>query len=91
MRNPTPVRLGDPALQKELQSLLTSALQEVPDHYRAVIILHDVEALSMAEVAGCLNITVPTAKARAHRARLLLRQRLEEFMFGAPSGAGMVS
>ena len=91
MRNESPVRLGDPALQTELRSVLTSALQELPDHCRAVIILHDVEALSMAEVAGCLNITVPTAKARAHRARLLLRQRLEEFMSGAPSGVEMVS
>jgi DNA-directed RNA polymerase specialized sigma24 family protein len=37
----------------------------------------------MAEVADCLDIAVPTAKARAHRARLLLRQRLAVFMSGA--------
>ena len=83
--------LDDPALQSELRSVLTSALEELPDHYRAVIILHDVEALSMAEVADCLNITVPTAKARAHRARLLLRQRLAGFMAGAPSAVEMAS
>jgi RNA polymerase sigma-70 factor (ECF subfamily) len=77
--------LDDPAVQTELRSFLTSALEELPDHYRAVTILHDVEGLSMAEVAACLGITVPTAKARAHRARLLLRQRLAEFMAGAPS------
>jgi len=41
-----------------------------------------VDGMSMAEVAECLNITVPTAKARAHRARLLLRQRLGGFMSG---------
>ena len=78
--------LEDPAVQTELRGILTSALEELPDHYRAVIILHDVEGLSMAEVADCLDITVPAAKARAHRARLLLRQRLGEFMSGAPSG-----
>ena len=89
MHNPTSVRLGGPARQTELRSVLTSALQGLPHHYRAVIILHDVEALSMAEVAGCLNITVPTTKARAHRARLL-RQRLAEFMSGSPSGVEMV-
>ena len=33
--------------------------------------LHDDEGLSMAEVADCLNITVPTAKSRVHRARLV--------------------
>jgi RNA polymerase sigma-70 factor, ECF subfamily len=83
--------LDDPAVQTELRSVLTSALDELPDHYRAVTILHDVEGLSMAEVAGCLNITVPTAKARAHRARLFLRQRLAGFMSGATSGVEMVS
>ena len=75
--------LNDPAVQAELQSVLTSALAELPDHYRAVIVLHDVEGLSMAEVADCLEITVSTAKARTHRARLLLRQRLAGFMSGA--------
>jgi RNA polymerase sigma-70 factor (ECF subfamily) len=83
--------LGDPAMQTELRSTLTSALEELPDHYRAVIILHDIDGLPMAAVADCLNITVPTAKARAHRARLLLRQRLGEFMSGAPSGAAVAS
>jgi hypothetical protein len=58
---------------------------------RAVAILHDVEGLSMAEVADCLDITVPTAKARAHRARLLLRQCLGGFMSGATSGVEMAS
>ena len=49
-------------------------------HYRAVITLYDVYGWSMAGVAACLGITPSTAKARAHRARLLLRQRLGEFM-----------
>ena len=84
-------RLDDPAVQSELRSVLTSALAELPDHHRAVIILHDVEGLSMAEVADCLHVTVPTAKARAHRARLLLRQRLGEFMSGASSAVEMAS
>lgn len=83
--------LDDPTVQIELRSVLTSALEELPDHYRAVIILHDVDGMPMAEVAECLDITVPTAKARAHRARLLLRQRLGQFMSGAPSAAEMVS
>jgi hypothetical protein len=62
-------------LQTELRSVLTSALEELPDHYRAVTILHDVEGWSMA----------------AHRARLLLRQRLAGFMSGAPFGVEMAS
>ena len=34
--------LADPAVQTELRTALTSALEELPDHYSAVIILHDV-------------------------------------------------
>ena len=83
--------LDDPAVQSELRSVLTSALAELPDHYRAVIIRHDVEGLSMAEVADGLDITVPTAKSRAHRARLLLRQRLAGFMSGATAAVEMAS
>jgi RNA polymerase sigma-70 factor, ECF subfamily len=83
--------LDHPARQTELRSVLTSALEELPDHYRAVTILHDVQGLSIAEVADCLNITVAIAKTRAHRARLLLRQRLAGFMAGGPSGVEMAS
>lgn len=83
--------IDDPAVQGELRHVLTSALQGLPDHYRAVIILHDVEGLSMAEVADCLNITVPTAKSRVHRARLVLRKRLGVFMSGAPSAVETAS
>jgi len=41
-----------------------------------VIVLHDVEGLSMAEAAASLGITVATAKTRAHRGRLFLRKHL---------------
>jgi RNA polymerase sigma-70 factor (ECF subfamily) len=75
--------IDDPAVQTELRATLSSAVSELPAHYRAVIVLRDVEGLSMAEVAEALRITVPTAKTRAHRGRLLLRQRLSMFMAGA--------
>jgi RNA polymerase sigma-70 factor, ECF subfamily len=75
--------LDDPALQTELRTVLSSAVSELPAHYRAVMVLHDVEGLSMAEVADVLGITVGTAKTRAHRARLLLRKRLSMFMASA--------
>ena len=76
-------RLDDPAVQTELRGVLSSAVSELPPHFRAVMVLYDVEGLSMAEVADALGITVPTAKTRAHRARLLLRKRLSTFMAGA--------
>jgi RNA polymerase sigma-70 factor (ECF subfamily) len=76
-------RIDDPAIQRELRDVLTAALDELPDHYRAVTVLHDVEGLSMAEVADALGITVATVKSRAHRARLVLRKRLGAFMSDA--------
>jgi len=72
--------LDDPAVQRQLRDVLTSAIDALPPHYRAVIVLRDVEGLSTAEVADALGIAVPTAKTRAHRARLVLRKRLSTFM-----------
>src|SRR5207249_12123418 len=79
----------DPAMQAELRAALDSALGELPAHYRAVIVLHDVEGLSMAEAAASLGITVATAKTRAHRGRLFLRKHLSTLTASmASSSAG---
>jgi len=75
--------IDDPVMQTELRAVLSAAVSELPARYRAVIVLHDIEGLSMAEVAEALQIIVPTAKTRAHRGRLLLRERLSMFMAGA--------
>ena len=72
--------IDDPAVQSELRTVLSSAISELPVHYRAVIVMRDVEGMSMAEIADCLGMTVATAKTRVHRARLLLRARLNIFM-----------
>jgi len=72
--------VDDRAVQEQLRDVLTSAIDELPPHYRAAIVLRDVEGLSTAEVAAALGVPVPTAKTRAHRARLLLRKRLATFM-----------
>jgi len=74
--------MNDPAVQGELRAVLSSAVSELPPHYRAVIVLRDVEGLSMAEIANALAISIPTAKSRIHRARLFLRKRLSAFMAG---------
>jgi RNA polymerase sigma factor (sigma-70 family) len=72
--------IDDPAVQSELRTVLSSAISELPVHYRAVVVMRDVEGLSMAEIADGLGLTVATAKTRVHRARLLLRSRLNIFM-----------
>jgi RNA polymerase sigma-70 factor, ECF subfamily len=81
----------DPAIQTELRGALHSAIGELPASHRAVIVLHDVEGLPLAEVAVSLGITLGTAKSRSHRARLFLRRRLAIFMSGAPDPVGAAS
>lgn len=78
-------------MQRELRDVLASALDELPPHYRAAIVLRDVEGLSIAEVAEALGIAVGTAKTRAHRARLLLRKRLSMFMASASASVDGVA
>jgi RNA polymerase sigma-70 factor, ECF subfamily len=84
-------QIDDPALQSELRAVLASAIDELPATHRAVIVLHDVEGLSTAEVADTLGITVATAKIRAHRARLRLRKRLGMFLSQTTSSVGVPS
>jgi len=72
--------IHDPGLQSELRAALISATNDLPADYRAVIVMHDVEGMSLTEVADCSGTTVAVAKMRAHRARLFLRKRLSMFM-----------
>jgi RNA polymerase sigma-70 factor (ECF subfamily) len=64
------------AFTGELRTLIESAIEALPEHYRAVFVMRDVEGMSTAESADCLDITEETAKTRLHRARLLLRENL---------------
>jgi RNA polymerase sigma-70 factor (ECF subfamily) len=73
-------QVNDPSAQSELRRVLTVALDELPAEYRAVTVLRDVEGFSYREVGEVLGITVPSAKARVHRARLFLRKRLAGYM-----------
>lgn len=52
---------------------LKNAIAELPNGYRKVFILHDVEGLEHEEVAGVLGISVGTSKSQLHKARLKLR------------------
>jgi RNA polymerase sigma-70 factor (ECF subfamily) len=66
------------AFSGELRALIESAIDALPDHYRAVFVMRAVEGMSTAESAECLDITEETAKTRLHRARMLLRDTLLE-------------
>lgn len=67
---------SDIAERKEIKEQITRALHMLPDMYREIFILRDVEQLSAADAAAVLRITVPAAKVRLHRARLMMREQL---------------
>ena len=54
----------------------------MPDKYRIVLILRDIEELSTAEVAEMLQISEANVKVRLHRARAALKSLLEPLIKG---------
>ena len=77
-------RVEDPALQFELRTVLTAALDTLPEDYRAVLVLRDVGGLSVQEVSQITGLSVAAVKTRAHRARLVLRKWLGEHFADRP-------
>jgi RNA polymerase sigma-70 factor (ECF subfamily) len=64
------------ASSSELQRLLESAIEALPDDFRAVLVMRDVEDMDTAEAAAALDISEENVKVRLHRARALLRKKL---------------
>jgi RNA polymerase sigma-70 factor (ECF subfamily) len=73
-------RVDEQALQSELRSVLTEAIDGLPPDYRTALVLHDVEGLSNPDIAEALGISLPAVKSRVHRSRLFVRKRLAEYM-----------
>lgn len=63
--------------EKELRQTIEQALGAVPDPYRAVLVLKDIEGLKYEEIAEVLRVPVGTVRSRLHRARAEMRERLQ--------------
>lgn len=63
--------------REEVRGRVRDAIAELPPNYRIVLVLRDMEHFSTAEVSNMLELPVSTVKMRLHRARLMLRERLE--------------
>ena len=74
----------DPALQFELRNVLVAALDSLPEDYRAIVQLRDVEGLSPQDVSQITGLSVAVVKTRTHRARLVLRKGLGEYLSDRP-------
>ena len=66
------------AIAGEIGRLLESAIDALPEHYRSVLVMRDVEGMSTADTAESLAIAEETVKTRLHRARLAVRGILTE-------------
>lgn len=69
----------DRILSKEANTKLQDAIDELPEKYKTVFQLKDVEGLSNQEVAEVLDLSLPAVKSRALRARLFLREKLTDY------------
>jgi len=68
--------------RKELRELVRESIDELPETYRTVLMLRDIEELSTEETARLLGINTNTVKVRLHRARQALRAILDPHMRG---------
>ena len=69
----------DRVLDDELHETLQEAIAALPDKYRIVLVLRDLEGFATEETAQILNLTASNVKVRLHRARLFVRDRLKEY------------
>jgi len=75
--------------RKELREALRAAVAELPDIYRQVFVLRDLEEQNIDETAEALGINPGAVKVRLHRARMMLQKRLVPFLkTTAPSRKG---
>jgi RNA polymerase sigma-70 factor (ECF subfamily) len=66
-------------LDQETQEMVEQALAGLPEMYRDVHVLSDVERRSNAEIADLLGLSLPAVKSRLHRARLMMREALASY------------
>ena len=69
-------RADEQLSDRQIRCAVERAVQNLPEDYRIVFLLRDVEGLSSEEMSGLLGISVAAVKSRLHRARLVLRERL---------------
>jgi RNA polymerase sigma-70 factor (ECF subfamily) len=64
-------------VRKEMNSCIRNFIENLPENYRSVVILSELEGLKNKEIAEILHVSLETVKIRLHRARAQLRKKLE--------------
>jgi len=73
---------GKAALRRELGSAIQVALQELPEHHRAVIVLREIEGMSYEEMAEALEVPKGTVMSRLFHARRKMQTALAPYLSG---------
>ena len=71
---------GERCLFAEMDKLIRSAVLNLPDNLKIVIVLREYEGLSYEDISKVTNTTIGTVKSRISRARLKLQEELKEFI-----------
>jgi RNA polymerase sigma-70 factor (ECF subfamily) len=69
-----------PAAEPDLKDRLAKAIDELPEGYRVVFVMHDVEGYTHEEISSSLGVHPGTSKAQLFRARARLRESLADFV-----------
>jgi RNA polymerase sigma-70 factor (ECF subfamily) len=72
-------RADEKVLDDELRRAIQGATDHLPEGYREVFLLKDVEGLSYEQISEIIGDSVPAIKSRLHRARLALREAIDRF------------
>jgi RNA polymerase sigma-70 factor (ECF subfamily) len=65
------------AQQKELVQVVTDMIEQLPEDYRVILVLRDIEQMTYAQIAEVLELEAGTVKSRLSRSRAALRELLE--------------
>ena len=66
----------------QLRGAIQNAIHELPEIYRAPVVLRDIQGLTTEEASSRLRLKDQTLKSRLHRGRLMLRDKLRAFAGG---------
>jgi RNA polymerase sigma-70 factor (ECF subfamily) len=66
--------------RQELRLAVERAIESLPPDYKGVILLRDVHGMAYQEIADATGLTLEAVKTRLHRARLMLRRKLEPYL-----------
>ncbi|MDE3198706.1 MAG: hypothetical protein KGN84_20330, partial [Acidobacteriota bacterium] len=69
--------------------VLGRAITELPENYRSVMLLRDMDGLSTQETAGILDLSEDVVRTRLHRARLALRQKIDGYLAARPEASAV--